>query len=410
MSRFLAGGVLAVLGLAWSAAPPAATVSGLYETEGPVAGQAAAERDRALRRGLLEVVVRVSGQRRVPPTGVLSGALQSPSRYVREYGYGAAPDAGGGARPGAGASSRLWARYDPAAVNQLVRQAGLPVWGDVRPQTLVWLAVERDGQPELLGAGDSAAVDAVVRSRSRARGLPLALPSLAGEDRGRVSAEDVKAGAVDRVTAASRRYPADVVVLGQARERVPGLWESRWTVVSGGTPEQFNVDGERLEKVVEEGLDRVGDAVATRYARGAPAGQASGTAQAASGGAAGQGSPAGSAATASGAAQGATAGAPVAAAATATAAAGAVTAADGRAPPNLVVTGVDSYTAYLRARRELVASGGVKSAQPAQLDPGRVTFHVKPSGDREAVSRSLSAGGALAPVEGSPDWTFQLAP
>ena len=377
MSRFLAGGVLAVLGLAWSAAPPAATVSGLYDAEVPVAGQAAAERDRALRRGLLEVVVRVSGQRRVPPTGVLSGALQSPSRYVREYGYGAAPVAGGGARPGAaadagagaragaGAASRLWARYDPATVNQLVRQAGLPVWGDARPQTLVWLAVERDGQPELLGAGESAAVDSVVRSRSRARRLPVALPSLDGEDRSRVSAADVSSGAVDRVTAASRRYHAEVLVLGQARERVPGLWESRWTVVSGGASEQFNVDGDRLEKVVEEGLDRVGDAVATRYARGGPAATATGAATAA---------------------------------------------ADGPAPPDLVVTGVDSYTAYLRARRELVASGGVTSAQPLRLDPGRVTFHVKPSGDREAVSRSLSAGGALAPVEGSPDWTFQLAP
>ena len=216
MSRFLAGGVLAVLGLAWSAAPPAATVSGLYDAEVPVAGQAAAERDRALRRGLLEVVVRVSGQRRVPPTGVLSGALQSPSRYVREYGYGAAPVAGGGARPGAaadagagaragaGAASRLWARYDPATVNQLVRQAGLPVWGDARPQTLVWLAVERDGQPELLGAGESAAVDSVVRSRSRARGLPLALPSLDGEDRSRVSAADVSSGALPAASKAAR--------------------------------------------------------------------------------------------------------------------------------------------------------------------------------------------------------------
>ena len=139
------------------------------------------------------------------------------------------------------------ARYDPATVNQLVRQAGLPVWGVSRPQTLVWLAVERDGQPELLGAGESAAVDSVVRSRSRARGLPVALPSLDGEDRSRVSAADVSSGAVDRVTAASRRYHAEVLVLGQARERVPGLWESRWTVVSGGASEQFNVDGDRLE-------------------------------------------------------------------------------------------------------------------------------------------------------------------
>ncbi len=362
MRRFLAGGLVGVALLAWTGAPRAVTVTGLYDADVPVASQDAAERDRALRGALLEVVVRVSGQRRVPPTGVLSGALQNPSRFVQEFGYGSAPDAGAAApRPSAGGSGRLWVRFDPGAVNQLLKQAGLPVWGRSRPTTVLWLAVERDGQRDLVGATDPGALSAAVQSRARARGVPILLPTLDGEDRGRVRVDDVWGELTDKVSAASRRYQADVVVLAHARERIPELWESRWTVVAGGAPEHYAVDGDRLDKVVAEGVDRVADRVAARFAQAA----------------APEPTPA------------ATAEGPL---------------------PDLVVIGVDSFDAYLRARRQIEGSNGVSSVQTVRLDPGRATFRLRAQGDRESISRALAVGRALVPVDGGSDWTFQLMP
>ena len=361
MKRFLASGLVGLALLAWIGASRAVTVTGLYDAEVPVASQDAAERDRALRGALLEVVVRVSGQRRVPPTGVLSGALQNPSRFVQEFGYGSLPDAGSGARPSAGGGGRLWVRFDPGAVNELLRQAGLPVWGRSRPATVVWLAVERDGQREIVSASDPGTLGAAVQSRARARGVPILLPTLDAEDRARVRVDDVWGDLTDKVSAASRRYQADVVVLAQARERIPELWETRWTVVAGGAPERYTVDGERLEKVVAEGVDRVTDRVAARFAHSAVA----------------EPTP------------GATVEGPL---------------------PDLVVIGVESFDAYVRARRQIEGSNGVSSVQTVRLDPGRATFRLRAQGDRESISRSLVLGRTLVPVEGSSDWAFQLVP
>ncbi|MCU0936090.1 MAG: DUF2066 domain-containing protein [Gammaproteobacteria bacterium] len=361
MRRLLAGGLLGVALLAWAGAPRAVTVTGLYDAEVAVASQDPAERDRALRGALLEVVVRVSGQRQVPPTGVLSGAIQNPSRFVQELGYGAAPDASGTPRPSPGRSGRLWVRFDPAAINQLLLQAGLPVWGRSRPATLVWLAVERDGQRELLAAGGTDPLGTVVESRGRVRGVPVLLPAMDGEDRGRVRVDDVWSDLPDRVAAASRRYQADVVVLAQVRERIPGLWESRWTVVmTGHTPERYTVDGERVEKVVAEGVDRATDRIAARFAK-----------------------------------------APVPEAAPAVA----------EGPlPDLVVTGVESFEAYTRARRQVEAASGVSAVLTVRLDSGRVVFRLRAQGDRDTITRALALGRTLVPVEASADWAFALVP
>ena len=346
--------ILAVVLGVHSPGVSAGTVEGLYEAEVPVASQDAKDRDRALRTALLEVVVRVSGQRRVAPTGVLSAAIQNPSRYVQEYGYGAPPGAAGAGRPTTARGARLWARFDPNTINELLRQAGLPVWGRSRPTTLVWLVVERDEQRGFVWAEDPLA--GVLQGRARARGVPIALPSPDGQDRGGVRVDDVWNDLPDKVSPGARRYGADAVLLGRARERVPGLWETRWTLVAGGSPERFTADGELIDKVVAEGLDRAVDALAGRVAQTPAAAVPEG---------------------------------PL---------------------PDLVVTGVSSFDDYARVRKYLEGVDGISSVQTAGLEPGRVTFRIKAHSDREGVSRSLALGRTLAPVQANADWTFQLVP
>jgi hypothetical protein len=325
----------------------AAVVDGLYEAQVPVSGQDARERDRALRAALLQVAVRVSGQRRVPPTGVLSAALQNPARYVSEYGYGAGSDP----RGSAGARA-LWARFDPASTNRLLREAGLPVWGQTRPSVLVWLAVERSGQRDLIGAADPSPLPAVVEARARARGVPLLLPTLDAQER--VGAGEVWADAPERLVALSARYGADAVLLGRARERVPGLWETYWTLSASGRVERYGADGELVDRVVAEGLDKAVDVLSGLFA---PA------------------------------------------------------LAGGEGPlPDLVVTGVNSFDDYARARRQLEATDVVTAVQPLRLDPGRVTFRISSYATREAVSQSLALGQALVPQGEGGEWVFQLAP
>jgi hypothetical protein len=341
--------------------PPvrAATVESLYDVEVPVSSQDLRERERALRAGLLQVVVRASGQRRVTPAGVLSAVLQNPSRYVQEFRYAGASE-GGDAR-GRGAGQRLWIRFNPASTNELLRQAGLPVWG-ARPTVIVWLALQEAQGPRLVSAGEPAAVVATLRARAAARGVPLALPTLDEAGQARLLAADIAAERNDRAVQASRRYHAEAVLVGRARERVPGLWEARWTLVAGDATERFSVDGEQIEQVAGEGLDRAVDLLAARNARVAVA-------------------------------------PPVPAPG----------AGPGRSP-ELTVAGLSGFGEYARVRRYLEGVETVTAVRVVRMGAGGVTFHLTAEADRDALSRSIVHGGVLAPVPSSDTWTLQPAP
>lgn len=349
------------LGLMGGLAPVrAATVEGLYDAEVPVSSQDLRERERALRAALLQVVVRVSGQRRVTPAGVLSAALQNPSRYVQEFRYAGATE-GGDAR-GRGAGQRLWVRFNPASTNELLRQAGLPVWGRARPTVIVWLALREAQGSRLVSAGEPAAVVASLRARAAARGVPLALPTLDEAGQARLLAADIAAERTDRAVQASRRYHAEAVLVGRARERVPGIWESRWTLVAGDATERFSVDGEQIEQVAGEGLDRAVDLLAARSARVATA-------------------------------------PPVPAPG----------AGPGRSP-ELTVVGLSGFGEYARVRRYLEGVETVTAVRVVRMGAGGVTFHLTAEADRDALSRSIAQGAVLAPVPSSDTWTFQPAP
>ena len=353
--RWVAGALVAgVVGLGgWLPQARAATVEGLYDVEVPVSGQDARERDRALRAGLLQVVVRVTGQRRVPPTGVLSSALQNPSRYVQDFGYGSAPDSG--ERPGAGGGQRLWVRFKPSATNDLLHQAGLKVWGRARPTVAVWVAVADAQGSRLIAGGEPSAAVAALQARATARGVPVVVPGADPQERAGVRAEEIAAERFDGAVQASKRLRADAVLIGRVRERVSGIWESRWTLLASEGTERFLVDGELLETVVAEGFDRAVDLLADRVAR--------------------------------------------------------VTAGPSRPLPELKVGGVGSFAEYARVRRHLEGVETVSAVRVERLGPGGVTFRVEAAADRETLSLAIAQGGRLVPSPaGGGSWAFQLAP
>src|SRR5262249_13131842 len=114
----------------------------------------------------------------------LGGALGNAKRYVQRFGYNA--------------DGTLQVGFDGVAVDQLLVQAGLPVWGKERPSTLVWLGGDADSSPN--------AHEAIERA-ARLRGIPVVWPS-AGETAGADS--DGSAAAL------AARYHADAALVGHA--------------------------------------------------------------------------------------------------------------------------------------------------------------------------------------------------
>jgi hypothetical protein len=265
MKRFPLYTLLLVLLFAGSAM--AAEVRDLYEAEVPVADQQGDARQEAMRAGLAEVLVRVTGYIAVAQDPALADLLDNASRYVQQYRYRAltpAPVTDPAAPPPP--TLALWMSFDANTINQALRSRSQPVWGSARPLLLVWLAVESGSERRLVAAAESASHQALELT-ARRRGVPLRLPLLDLEDQARVTAADVWGGFAEPVMAASARYQPQAVLIGRLYHDRQGGWHGRWTLRVGDEAMNWDSGGTTPDAVLALGVEGSADALAMRFSQ-----------------------------------------------------------------------------------------------------------------------------------------------
>jgi len=239
-------------------------VADLYEAQVPVADQGEAERSRALTEALGQVAMRVSGLRQAAQAEAIREAAGDAQRLVQQYRY----------VRGEGDALMFLARFDPRGVDALLEGAGLPRWGQDRPLTLVWLALQ-DGQGRTIAGADSPGpAGEALREGARGRGLPTVLPLMDLEEQNQVRFTDIWGGFHDTVVAASRRYGAEAVLIGRVDRLAADHWQARWTLVLQEREYQWKSGGERLEAAVSGAVDELAQILAGRFAlrAGGPSG------------------------------------------------------------------------------------------------------------------------------------------
>lgn len=233
--------LLAILLLAIAAFPAdAIEVTALYTAQVPLDPEADDPRASAYRSALESVLLRVSGSELAEDIERVDLLFPNPAAYVVQF------------RPGD--DDTLWVSFDGEAIERALRTAGQTVWGNDRPLTIVWLAVDwGQGEREIIGADDPArsldearSIDRnrLLRERvldvARRRGLPVVFPLLDVEDLQKVTFSDIWGGFDDALLEASQRYDVNSILIGRVR---PGTAErNRWGYYFGG--EQRNWGGE----------------------------------------------------------------------------------------------------------------------------------------------------------------------
>ena len=192
----------------WSQSVSATQVSSLYRVEVPVNSQADVVRQQAMTRGLAEVLVKVTGQRQVLSEPEVKGALKRATTYVQGFGYKREDTE-------EGRQLLLDVSFDETAVTRLLRENGLGIWGENRPATLAWLAVDRGGRRTILrnGAGDGVQLE--MNRMFEQRALPLIFPLMDFEDEMSVSPVDIWGLFSDKLWKASQRYGSESVLGGR---------------------------------------------------------------------------------------------------------------------------------------------------------------------------------------------------
>jgi hypothetical protein len=248
--------------------PPVAAageVRNLYEAEVEVPDKDRKVRSEAFGAALLQVAVKASGSRGAATSPVIAEAMESPDRFVQQFRYrNVVRPATDGETP-EGPALALWVQFDSLAVDTLIRDAGLSVWGRVRPSVLVLVAVESGAGRELLSSDDPGGWAEYVKRIAAERAVPVVLPLMDIEDRGRLRATDVWAGFEESVRPAAERYQAEALLLGRAYERLPGFWEARWRLLLEDGRHEWIDQGEGLDAVLFGGINESADLLASRF-------------------------------------------------------------------------------------------------------------------------------------------------
>lgn len=256
----------------WSACPAAAvfsavlcggtplhgeTVEWLYDVVVPAKSQAQDDQRHAARTALREMLTRMTGLRNVPMSQPIVRALNSPELYYVQYRFIQARDDG---------EQRLQVSFEPKAVQDLVSDAALPIWSADRPRILAWLAIREDGRIRVLDSNSDHPLAESLRQRSRQRGVPLQLPLLDLEDRELISPPAVWDGFAFSLHSASRRYDAEVVLVGRAASVDNGEWRTDWEFWLNGAPRQLRYSDADIQAGAVQAMDEVADDLMQRFA------------------------------------------------------------------------------------------------------------------------------------------------
>lgn len=242
----------------------AEVVSDLYEAESPVAGQGGEARAEGIRDAFARVLVKVSGDRGLLSNPEAGKLLDRASSYIQQYRYRMLQQGTETSKPDK-PDRLLWVRFDERAVNRLLRESGVPVWGLTRPSVLVWLGEEQGAARSLVSPEQQPGFKTTISHVAAARGLPVIFPLMDMEDRSALPVSDLWGGFEGDIRRASQRYLPDVILVGRLRD-MGGAWEGDWTLYLADRVNRWQTRADNKFALAADGLQQASDALALRFA------------------------------------------------------------------------------------------------------------------------------------------------
>jgi len=257
-----------------SGAGAAIQMNQLYEAETVVEGQGVSERRRAFQDMLEEMVIRISGSREAVLFPTIIEALKKPDRFIQQYRYfqktlekepSLVQRGEQRAEQIPDSITILWVRTEKKAIINLLQKSGLPVWRDIRPATLVWLAVDYDGQRYLPGHDDENPIREQMSQHADRRGVPLLFPLMDLEDQQKISFTDIWGGFSDAIHNASERYATEAMLVGRILQDRDGVWSARWNLYDTQGELQWQYSSEQVQELLGAGIDGLADRLGGLY-------------------------------------------------------------------------------------------------------------------------------------------------
>jgi hypothetical protein len=342
--------VIALVGvLLVSLAAHGARLENLFQTEVDAAGRDAVSRDAALKQALQDVLVRVTGSVAALSDPAAQQIIDRPGRLVEQFRFQETP----ATVAGEPAQLRLWAQFDGVSLARDIRRAGLPYWGQERPDVLLWLAVDDRGRRYVVSETAESEVTAALMQSAARRGLPLTLPLMDLQDQRAVQFTDVWGGFIAALQAGSERYRPQVILVGRVgHSGVSGGWRADWNLLGAGSNRSWGFHAATLNAAVSRGVAEATEWLASKYAL----------------------------------------------------------VASGNTTLTLEVEGIRNLGDYARTYEYLVSLTPVEQVQVATATGEQVAFSLRLNAEERSLLQIITLGKVLETVEDPSAWRFRLTP
>jgi hypothetical protein len=253
-------------------------VRGLYSQQIPVTNDGEAERDRAFSEALAAVVVKVSGDPRWLESPAIERAIAQAQNYVEATTYISeliqlplednTASADTDEEQFYTAEQRIISvNFAAALIDELLADAGIPVWDGNRPSVLVWMVLQNSaGDREFLTAGSNPEIVKVMQDFAAARGLPIIFPVLDFEDRRTLSENIVWNLDEAAISRASERYGADSILAGRLHFTASGELVGLWQFQFQDEADVFDGFDSELKSYLYDPLNRITTQLASYFA------------------------------------------------------------------------------------------------------------------------------------------------
>ncbi|HEY2346932.1 MAG TPA: DUF2066 domain-containing protein [Xanthomonadaceae bacterium] len=262
LAGLFAACLLAMSGLAF------ADDASLYEGSVPVNNQSEGEKAGAVQRALLQVIVKLTGQRSAAALSQVRGLLGSAGKMVVDSRFSAESETINGAPI---YRQHLIVHFDRNAVDALVAGSGLPTWPAPRAPVVLWLVIDDGHGARLVGSAHTSVVKSLT-DRGNDRGLGFVLPAATPVE-SQIALLASGVGPSQAVVIPSAAYGPSQLI-GRLTRTTAG-WNAKWVVLDGGVEvgrwDETNPDA-RL--AMANAADNAADALARKYAKVVAAGPA----------------------------------------------------------------------------------------------------------------------------------------
>ena len=252
----------------------AGVINNLYDAKIAVDDQSPRTQNNAFSLALQQVLIKVRGNNDLLTNPKIKSAMSKATRFVRSYSYDKQ-------------ESQLYLviNFDPQRVEDLIRNAGFPVWDKRRPDTLIWLAIKPSDDLARLIARPTEYPEIYQKLSLRAsqRGISLLFPLWDLDDVQALGIYDIWGEFSAQISKASERYSVPSVLSARVyltdnqiidvtqESKITNAnsfakWSADWTMIEGGSLLSGKLQGVSPLMIAEGLMDALADQLSLRYA------------------------------------------------------------------------------------------------------------------------------------------------